>query len=114
VMGTRGRTGLTNLVLGSIKFGRGSVEGTSVYIVQVGNTGEGDAGPLTVSLIADGAHVDTRPIDSLKSGEFTTVRITGPRCRRLRAVADRGETVPETVEEDNELKARCPALSARR
>ena len=104
---------LPNLVLGSIKFGRGSVEGTSVYIVQVGNTGEGDAKSLTVSLFADGAHIDTRTVDSLKAGAFTTVRFTGPRCSRLRAVVDRGATVPETVEEDNELKARCPVAAVR-
>jgi hypothetical protein len=104
---------LPNLVLGSIKFGQGSVEGTSVYIVQVGNTGEGDAKALTVSLFADGAHIDTRTVDSLKAGEFTTVRFTGPRCARLRALADRGATVPETVEEDNELKVRCPVSDQR-
>jgi hypothetical protein len=105
---------LPNLVLGSVKAGRGTVEGTAVYVVQVGNTGEGNAESLTVSLFADGAHIDTRTIDGLKSGEFTTVRFTGPHCRRLRAVVDRGATVPETVEEDNDLRARCPAPSGRR
>ncbi len=105
---------LPNLVLGSIKFSRGSVAGTAMYSVQVGNTGQGDAKGLTVSLFADGAHIDTRTVDALKSGAFTTVRFTGPRCGRLRAVVDRGATVPETVEEDNELKARCPDLPTRR
>jgi subtilase family serine protease len=78
-------------------------------VVQVGNTGAGDAEALTVSLYADGAHIDTRTIDGLKAGDFTTVKFTGPRCSKLRAVVDRGQTVPETVEEDNELRARCPA-----
>jgi hypothetical protein len=105
---------LPNLVLGSVKSGRGTVEGTAVYVLQVGNTGQGDAESLTVSLFADGAHIDTRTIDVLKSGAFTTVRFTGPYCRRLRAVVDRGATVPETVEEDNELRARCPAPPGRR
>ena len=108
------RGDLPNLVLGSIKFGRGSVDGTAVYIVQVGNTGEGDAQSLTVSLFADGANVDTRTVDGLKAGQFTTVRFTGPRCSKLRAVVDRGATVPETVEEDNELRARCPETVTRR
>jgi hypothetical protein len=98
---------LPNLVLGSVKSAPGQVEGTAVYTVQVGNTGQGDVESLTVSLIADGAHIDTRTIDGLKAGEFTSVRFTGPFCRRLRAVVDRGATVPETVEEDNELRARC-------
>jgi CARDB len=104
---------LPNLVLGSVKFVAGSVGGTAVYAVQVGNTGEGDAEALTVSLFADGAHIDTRTIDGLKSGEFTTVKFSGPYCKRLRAVADRGQTVPETVEEDNELRGRCPAPGRR-
>ena len=108
------RGDLPNLVLGSIKISRGAVGGTAMYSVQVGNTGEGDAKGVGVSLFADGAHIDTRTVDSLKSGEFTTVRFTGPRCARLRAVVDREATVPETVEEDNELKARCPDLPGRR
>jgi CARDB len=107
------RGDLPNLVLGSIKFGRGSVDGTALYSVQVGNTGEGDAESLTVSVIADGANIDTRTVDGLKAGEFTTVRFTGPRCSKVRAVVDRGATVPETVEEDNELRARCPSTSRR-
>ena len=98
---------LPNLVLGSVKSAPGQVEGTAVYTLQVGNTGQGPAESVTVSLFADGAHIDTRTIDGLKPGEFTAVRFTGPFCRRLRAVVDRGATVPETVEEDNELRARC-------
>jgi hypothetical protein len=101
------RGDLPNLVLASVKSARGEVPGTGVYTVSVGNTGQGDVGKFTVSLIADGAHIDTRTIDGLKSGEFTTVRFTGPYCGRLRAVVDRGHDVPETVEDDNELKARC-------
>jgi hypothetical protein len=98
---------LPNLVLGAVKSAPGSVDGTAVYSVQVGNTGQGDAESLTVSLIADSAHIDTRTIAGLKAGEFTTVKFTGPYCRRLRAVVDRGQTVPETVESDNELRSRC-------
>jgi hypothetical protein len=105
---------LPNLVLGSIKSSAGSVNGTAVYTVQVGNTGQGDAESLTVSLFADGAHIDTRTIDGLDSGQFTTVKFSGPYCSRLRAVVDRGATVPETVEEDNELRGRCPAPPGRR
>lgn len=101
------RGDLPNLVLAAVKSARGEIEGTGVYTVSVGNTAQGDAGPFTVSLIADGAHIDTRTVDGLKAGEFTTVRFTGPFCRRLRAVVDRGADVPETVEDDNELKARC-------
>jgi CARDB len=100
---------LPNLVIGALKAGSGSAGGTGVFSVQVGNTGAGDAEALTVSLYADGAHIDTRTIDALEAGDFTTVKFTGPRCSRVRAVVDRSQTVPETVEEDNELRARCPS-----
>jgi hypothetical protein len=101
---------LPNLVIGSLKTGPGSVDGTYVYVVQVGNTGAGDADGVKVSLLLDGALLDTREIEgTLKPGDFTDVRFTGPRCAKVRAEVDRGLTVPETVEEDNELRARCPA-----
>jgi hypothetical protein len=98
---------LPNLVLGGVRFAPGSTEKTAVYTVTVGNTGEGDAKSVPVSLIADGALVDTRTVDLLKAGEFTTLKFTGPHCSRLRAVVDRPQVVPETVEEDNELRLRC-------
>ncbi|HEX8743846.1 MAG TPA: CARDB domain-containing protein [Thermoleophilaceae bacterium] len=98
---------LPNLVLGAVRLAPGSTEKTAVYSVSVGNTGQGEAKSVPVSLIADGALVDTRTIDLLQAGEFTTVKFTGPHCSRLRAIVDRAEVVPETVEEDNELRARC-------
>jgi hypothetical protein len=98
---------LPNLVIGEVRFSPGSTEKTAVYTVKVGNTGQGEAKSVPVSLIADGALVDTRTIDLLKAGEFTTIKFTGPHCSRLRAVVDPGTVVPETVEEDNELRVRC-------
>lgn len=98
---------LPNLVVGSVRIAPGSTEKTAVYTVSVGNTGQGEAKGVPVSLIADGAHIDTRTIDALKPGEFLTVKFTGPHCSRLRAIVDRDRVVPETVEEDNELRARC-------
>lgn len=98
---------LPNLVIGEVRLSPGSTEKTAVYSVKVGNTGQGEAKSVPVSLIADGALIDTRTIDLLKAGEFITVRFTGPHCQKLRAVVDRALVVPETVEEDNELRARC-------
>ena len=97
---------LPNLVIGAIRFAPGSTEKTAVYSVSVGNTGGGDAKSVAVSLIADGALIDTRTID-VKAGDFTTVKFTGPHCTKVRAVVDQAKVVPETVEEDNELRARC-------
>jgi hypothetical protein len=98
---------LPNLVIGEVRLSPGSTEKTAVYSVKVGNTGQGEAKSVPVTLIADGALIDTRTIDLLKAGEFTTVRFTGPHCQKVRAIVDRALVVPETVEEDNELRARC-------
>jgi hypothetical protein len=98
---------LPNLVIGGVRLSPGSTEKTAVYTVSVGNTGQGEAKSVPVSLIADGALVDTRTIDLLKAGQFVEIKFTGPHCTRLRAVADPERVVPETVEEDNELRARC-------
>jgi hypothetical protein len=98
---------LPNLAIRSVRFAPGSSEKTAVYTVTVANTGEGDAKSLAVTLIADGAHIDTHGVDLLKAGESTSVKFTGPHCSRLRAIVDRAAVVPETVEEDNELRARC-------
>jgi hypothetical protein len=98
---------LPNLVLGGIRFAPGDTEKTAVYSVTVANTGQGDAKSVPVSLIADGALLDTQTIGELKAGESTTVKFRGPHCVKLRAIVDRAQVVPETVEEDNELRARC-------
>ena len=98
---------LPNVVIGGVRIAPGSTEKTAVYTVSVGNTGQGEAKSVPVSLVVDGALVDTRTIAVLKAGEFTTVKFTGPHCTRLRAIADREKVVPETVEEDNELRVRC-------
>ena len=98
---------LPNLVIGKVRLAPGSTEKTAVYTVSVGNTGQGQAKSVPVSLFVDGALIDTHTIDVLEPGKFRTVRFTGPHCQKLRAVVDGNEVVPETVEEDNELRARC-------
>jgi hypothetical protein len=97
---------LPNLVMSAVK-SSGGPQGTGVYTVTVANTGAGDAKSFGIALILDGALVDSRTVDLLKAGDATTLKLTGPLCRRLRAVVDRGDFVTETVEEDNELRARC-------
>ena len=98
---------LPNLVLGSVRLAPGANEKTATYSVSVGNTGQGEARSVPVSLIVDGKLLDTQTVGELKAGEFKTVKFNGPHCARLRAIADPDLTVPETVEEDNQLRARC-------
>lgn len=98
---------LPNLVISEIRTAPGDTEKTAVFSVRVGNTGQGDTRSVPVSLIVDGKRLDTQTVSELKAGEFKTVRFNGPHCSRLRAVVDPDEKIPETVEEDNELRARC-------
>lgn len=98
---------LPNLVLGSLRFAPGETVKTASYSVSVGNTGQGDAKNVPVTLIADGRLLDTQTVSELKAGEFKTVKFNGPHCLKLRAIVDRLLAVPETVEEDNELRIRC-------
>ncbi|HEX8645710.1 MAG TPA: CARDB domain-containing protein [Thermoleophilaceae bacterium] len=98
---------LPNLVLGAVRFAPGSTEKTALYTVSVGNTGQGVAKNVPVSLIADGKLLDTETVGELKPGEYKTVKFNGPHCARLRAIVDPDLVVPETVEEDNQLRARC-------
>lgn len=98
---------LPNLVLGSVKLSPGAVPGTAVYTVQVRNIGGGAAEGVSVTLISDGSEIDTQTIDRLEAGEFKSLKFTGPHCNRFRAEVDPGETIPETVESDNELRGRC-------
>jgi subtilase family serine protease len=94
-------------VLSSVRVAPGESPGTALYTVSVANTGGGAATKFNVAVIVDGALADSRTVDVLKPGATTTVNLTGPACRRLRALVDRGDFLSETVEEDNELRSRC-------
>lgn len=98
---------LPNLLVSGVSIARGPKPGTRVYYVTVANRGEGDAGSFSTTLIADGAVVDSRTIDSLAAGATQTIQMDGPPCQRLRAVADSGDEVAETNEDDNSFRARC-------
>ena len=67
---------------------------------------------MDVDLFVDGAGADTYRLELVKPGETLTVRFTGPVCKKnVRAVADKGNTVNETNEDDNVLRSRCPVLN---
>jgi hypothetical protein len=88
----------------------GESSGTELYSVDVTNSGQGEARSVTVDLFVDGAGADAATLDLVKPGETVTVRFTGPVCKRaVRALADKGDTLSETNEDDNILRSGCPA-----
>ena len=101
---------LANLSVAGITSEPGSAAGTEQYEVEVINRGTRTAEEFRVDLFVDSALADTALIHELEPGETTTVTISGPSClARVRAVADRGDAVRETTEDDNVLRAPCPA-----
>ena len=98
---------LPNLVITGVQVSRAPVGGNYVYGVSYANIGKGEAGGFSVALFVDGALADSREIGGLGPGEGSTVYLNGPACKRLRAVIDRENAVPETNEGDNSYRARC-------
>jgi hypothetical protein len=99
---------LPNLELLSVKVSPGKTPGTARYSINIGNTGEGPAEFFVVSLFVNNdAEVDSRTIERMEAGETETIKFNGPACFKLRAVVDRERSVPETIEDDNVLSARC-------
>jgi hypothetical protein len=102
---------LPNLVITRVAGRPGEAAGTELYSIDVTNRGAATARSIFVDLLVDGAGADAAQIDKLDPGETTTVRITGPACkRRLRVVVDRLNTIHETNEDDNVVRPRCPVL----
>jgi hypothetical protein len=103
--------GLSNLELLSVRVSPGRTPGTARYSIDVGNTGDGPAESFAITLFVTSAgqeaEVDSRDVDRLDPGDTETIRFTGPACSSFRAVVDRGNAVPETIEDDNVLKSRC-------
>jgi hypothetical protein len=103
---------LANLAVTGISAKPGDALGTELYFVNVVNRGTAAARSFQVDLIVDGAAADAAEVDLLKPGESATLRISGPECKaRVRAFADRSDSVPETTEDDNSLRTRCPAVA---
>ncbi len=79
------------------------------YELRVANRGSAAATGAEVSLVIDGAAVDTVAVGSLEPGEARQVFVNGPACARAaRAEADPADTVIESSESDNVRRARCP------
>jgi archaellum component FlaF (FlaF/FlaG flagellin family) len=104
---------LPNLAITRVAARRGDATGTEHYSVDVTNSGPGEARLVDVDLFVDGAGADTYRLELVKPGETLTVRFTGPVCKsKVRAVADKGDTVNELNEDDNVLRSSCPAVDA--
>lgn len=102
---------LPNLSITRVAARPGESSGTELYSVDLTNTGQGEARFVSVDIFVDGAGTDAATVDLVKPGETVTVRFTGPVCKRgVRALADKGKTVRETNEDDNVLRAGCPAV----
>ena len=102
---------LPNLSITGVSAQAGATSGTEIYDVDLTNSGQGTARGAEVDIFVDGAATDGQSVDLVKAGETRTVRFTGPVCRKnLKMVADQGNKLNETNEDDNVLRSRCPAL----
>ena len=102
---------LPNLSITSVAARAGTTSGTEVYSVDLTNSGRGAAHFADVDIFIDGAATNGETVDLVKPGETKTIRFTGPACKNnLKMVADQGNKVNETNEDDNVLRSRCPPL----
>jgi hypothetical protein len=103
---------LPNLTVTDIRARPGDAPRTELYSIDVTNRGRGEARDLRVHLAVDRATADAAKIDALAPGETKTVEVSGPVCKaRVRAVVDRRDAIPETTEDDNSLRRRCPVVA---
>jgi hypothetical protein len=99
---------LPNLAVGGLTVKPGPTADTRTYRVDVTNRGKTDADDVDVSLTVDKAILDMVTISHLATGETRTVTFTGPPCRRaVRATADPGNTIGESLESDNSQLYAC-------
>jgi CARDB protein len=98
---------LPNLVITGVDISRAPDGSSYRYGVSYANIGKGEADNFSVAVFVDGAMADSAQVASLGPGEGSTVYLNGPPCRRLRAVVDPDNTVPETNERDNSYRAVC-------
>jgi hypothetical protein len=102
---------LPNLSITGVSAQAGDASGTEIYLVDITNSGQGPARFADVDIFVDSAAADGQTLNLLKAGETRTVRFTGPLCKKdIQMVADRGDTLRETNEDDNKLRARCPVV----
>lgn len=100
---------LPNIIVGDLSGKAGPSADTEIYRVTIENSGKVDADEVDVSLSVDRAVLDTITVSHLAAGETRTVSFTGPTCRRaVRVKADPGNSIGETIEDDNSQLFACP------
>ena len=100
---------LPNIVVGDLSVRPGPTPDTRTYRVGVQNDGKIDADEVDVSVSVDRAILDTVTLSHLAAGESRTVTFTGPECRRgVRVKADPGNSIGESIEDDNSQLFACP------
>jgi hypothetical protein len=100
---------LPNLRVGRIDRLPGPTSDTARYVVSVLNKGKAPARKVRVSLLVDGAEVDSRGMGTIKAGARREIGFTGPVCASLVSVeVDPLGTVREIDERDNARSFACP------
>jgi CARDB protein len=99
---------LPNLFVRDLTVNPGPTPDTRSYRVAVGNTGKIDV-DVEVSLTVDKATLDTITLHHLVPGDTRTLTFTGPVCRHaVRVTADPGNSIGESLENDNSQLFACP------
>ncbi|MEA2495050.1 MAG: hypothetical protein QOJ29_2961 [Thermoleophilaceae bacterium] len=100
---------LPNISVGELTVKDGPTDDTRTYRVGVQNSGKVDADEVDVLLSVDKAVLDSVTLDQLAAGEERFVSFTGPPCKRgVRVKVDPGNSIGETIEDDNSELFPCP------
>ncbi|HYZ30137.1 MAG TPA: CARDB domain-containing protein [Thermoleophilaceae bacterium] len=100
---------LPNIAVGGLSVLPGPTDDTRIYRVTIENRGKVDADGVDVSLSVDKAILDTVTLSHLQAGESGTTSFTGPVCTGgVRVRADPGNSIGETIEDDNSELFACP------
>lgn len=98
-------------VRGPIGVKPGPTASTRRYVVKVSNTSTVTAQRVQLTLLVDGAEVDTRLIGRLDGGARRSVTFVGPVCAgRIEARIDPRGSIREVTERDNAVSTPCPAV----
>jgi CARDB len=100
---------LPNIAIGDLTVKPGPSSDTRTYRVGIQNTGKIEADEVDVQMAVDKAILDTLTLDHLAPGEQRFATFTGPVCHHgVRVKADPGNTIGETIEDDNSELFACP------